>query len=105
LPLGQRDKKISRTKNLVHRANGFGPIRQCGNGLRPTADTGNPLADALLWVKIPGQSDGQCNRGIAGSTTDPEWAALTGIPGFTDPAAGAWFPQQALQLARLAIPN
>jgi endoglucanase len=69
-----------------------------GLGLRPTADTGQPLADAYLWVKTPGQSDGQCNRGIAGSTTDPEWG------GITDPAAGAWFPQQALQLARLATP-
>jgi endoglucanase len=69
-----------------------------GLGLRPTADTGQPLADAYLWIKTPGQSDGQCNRGIAGSTTDPEWS------GITDPAAGAWFPQQALQLARLATP-
>ena len=69
-----------------------------GVGLRPTLNTGMPLVDALLWVKTPGQSDGQCNRGIAGSTTDPEWG------GITDPAAGAWFPQQALQLAQLANP-
>jgi endoglucanase len=69
-----------------------------GLGLRPTADTGVALADAYLWVKTPGQSDGQCNRGIAGSTTDPEWG------GITDPAAGDWFPQQALELARLANP-
>jgi len=69
-----------------------------GLGLRPTANTGVDLADAYLWVKTPGQSDGQCNRGIAGSTTDPEWG------GITDPAAGDWFPQQALQLARLANP-
>ena len=26
---------------------------------RPTA-TGDPLADAFLWVKVPGESDGQC---------------------------------------------
>jgi endoglucanase len=69
-----------------------------GAGLRPTLNTGIPLVDALLWVKTPGQSDGQCNRGIPGSTTDPEWG------GITDPAAGEWFPQQALQLARLANP-
>ncbi|MDQ1564886.1 MAG: endoglucanase, partial [Actinomycetota bacterium] len=49
-------------------------------------------------VKTPGQSDGQCNRGIAGSTTDPEWG------GTVDPAAGDWFPQQALQLAQNAVP-
>jgi endoglucanase len=69
-----------------------------GLGLRPTTHTGVPLADAYLWIKTPGQSDGQCNRGIAGSTTDPEWG------GIVDPAAGDWFPQQALQLAHLANP-
>ena len=69
-----------------------------GLGLRPTGRTGSPLADAYLWIKTPGQSDGQCNRGVTGSTTDPEWG------GIVDPAAGAWFDQQALELARLASP-
>jgi endoglucanase len=69
-----------------------------GLGLRPTATTGVALADAYLWIKTPGQSDGQCNRGIAGSATDPEWG------GIVDPPAGDWFPQEALQLARLADP-
>ncbi|MCW2507665.1 MAG: Glucanase [Modestobacter sp.] len=71
-----------------------------GLGGRPVAvpDPAFPLVDAFLWVKTPGQSDGQCNRGVAGSTTDPEWG------GITDPAAGAWFRQQALQLAQLAAP-
>ncbi|GGL96905.1 glycoside hydrolase family 6 protein [Nakamurella endophytica] len=70
-----------------------------GLGLRPTARTGHAWIDAYLWIKTPGQSDGQCNRGVAGSTTDPEWG------GITDPAAGAWFGQQALQLVRLANPR
>jgi endoglucanase len=69
-----------------------------GLGPRPTADTGTALADAFLWVKVPGESDGSCNRGISGSTTDPEWG------GIVDPAAGVWFPAQALQLAQLARP-
>jgi endoglucanase len=69
-----------------------------GLGARPTADTGNALVDAYLWAKVPGESDGSCNRGVSGSTTDPEWG------GTVDPAAGAWFPQQALQLAQLANP-
>lgn len=69
-----------------------------GLGLRPTTNTGNDLVDAYLWVKIPGESDGSCNRSVAGSTTDPEWG------GIVDPAAGEWFPQQALQLAQLANP-
>jgi endoglucanase len=69
-----------------------------GLGARPAAApvAGNPLVDADLWIKIPGESDGQCTRGTAGPA-DPDW-------GLTDPAAGEWFPQQALQLARLASP-
>ena len=74
-----------------------------GLGTRPTASTGVPLLDAYLWIKVPGESDGSCNRGGA-SNVDPEWAALTGNPAFVDPAAGQWFPEQALQLARLASP-
>jgi endoglucanase len=30
-------------------------------GARPTANTGNVLVDALLWVKTPGESDGECD--------------------------------------------
>jgi endoglucanase len=32
-------------------------------GTPPTAHTGNPLVDALLWIKPPGASDGTCNGG------------------------------------------
>lgn len=67
-----------------------------GVGIPPTADTGNALVDAYLWAKVPGESDGQCTRGTAGPA-DPEW-------GITDPVAGEWFPQQALELAQLANP-
>ena len=54
-----------------------------GRGLgRPdTASTGDPRADALLWIKAPGESDGLCNGG---------------------PTAGVWWPQYALGLARRA---
>jgi endoglucanase len=68
-----------------------------GIGARPTADTGVPLVDAYLYVKTIGESDGQCNRGIPGGTVDPEY-------GIVDPAAGAWWPEQALGLVRLANP-
>lgn len=67
-----------------------------GTGAHPTLNTGDPLQDAELWVKIPGESDGQCTRGTAGPD-DPE-------RGYPDPAAGAWFPQQALELERNANP-
>lgn len=32
-------------------------------GVHPTMNTGNPLIDAFLWVKPPGESDGTCNDG------------------------------------------
>jgi endoglucanase len=70
-----------------------------GLGYRPTANTGTPLLDAYLWVKIPGESDGACTRGLgpAGETVDPEW-------GLIDPGAGQWFPEMALDLAQNANP-
>ncbi|HEY6457196.1 MAG TPA: glycoside hydrolase family 6 protein [Steroidobacteraceae bacterium] len=99
-----------------------------GLGLRPTANTSSvsPLLDAYLWVKTPGQSDGQCDMAggvrnwdnsaytppisgwpLASSTLftqfDPLWSLQVGAV-LTDPAAGAWFPQQALGLAQLANP-
>jgi len=52
-----------------------------GLGLPPTTTPGLAPLDALLWIKTPGESDGTCNGG---------------------PAAGVWWPEQALGLARLA---
>jgi len=86
-----------------------------GVGLRPSANTGVALLDAYLWVKVPGESDGQCDSAggarawdyyqynpwnltsSAQTSFDPLW-------GMVDPAAGAWFPAQALQLAQNANP-
>ena len=70
-----------------------------GLGYRPTANTGVSLVDAYLWIKIPGESDGECTRGLGpgGTTVDPEWGRI-------DPAAGAWFPEMALDLAPFANP-
>jgi endoglucanase len=50
-------------------------------GLAPTTNTGNPLVDAYLWIKQPGESDGTCNGG---------------------PKAGQWWPEYALGLAQRA---
>ena len=47
-------------------------------GQTPTTHTGNPLVDAFLWVKAPGESDGTCGGG---------------------PAAGKWWAEYALGLA------
>ncbi len=48
-------------------------------GMAPTASAGRALADAYLWIKPPGESDGACNGA---------------------PAAGRWWPEYALDLAR-----
>lgn len=50
-------------------------------GPAPTADTADPAVDAYLWVKTPGESDGECNGG---------------------PSAGAWWPEYVLDLAARA---
>ncbi|PJJ71952.1 endoglucanase [Diaminobutyricimonas aerilata] len=67
-----------------------------GAGLTPTTETGEPLIDAYFWIKVPGESDGQCYRGTGGPE-DPE-------RGMIDPAAGQWFPEQARELVELAEP-
>lgn len=51
-------------------------------GRPPTADTGEPALDAYLWIKRPGESDGECKGG---------------------PAAGQWFQARAVEMARNAV--
>ncbi|CAK4174732.1 unnamed protein product [Aphanomyces euteiches] len=51
--------------------------RLAGMGVPPTSNTGNPLVDHFLWIKVPGESDGQCT----GQSAD----AMIG------PAAGSFF--------------
>ncbi|MFF3464284.1 glycoside hydrolase family 6 protein [Streptomyces sp. NPDC001984] len=48
-------------------------------GEPPTTKTADPLVDAYLWVKRPGESDGECKGG---------------------PKAGAWWSTYALKLAK-----
>ena len=67
-----------------------------GLGPRPTANTGVPLLDAYLWIKLPGASDGECFRWTAGPL-DP-------ARNMADPAAGKWFPEMALELVHNAAP-
>jgi endoglucanase len=51
-------------------------------GALPSTNTASPFADAYLWVKTPGQSDGRCNGG---------------------PDAGTWWADYALELSRMAV--
>lgn len=69
-----------------------------GLGLKPTLSTGNPYVDAFLWVKIPGESDGQCTRWAPDGGIDP-------VRGYADPAAGDWFNEMALELVHNANPE
>lgn len=48
-------------------------------GETPTTNTGEDLVDAYLWIKRPGESDGDCKGG---------------------PKAGDWWPEYALGLAK-----
>src|SRR5882757_3003370 len=51
-------------------------------GQRPTTNTAGAHADAYLWIKWPGESDGECDRG--------------------DPYSGLFMPDYAIDLARNA---
>jgi endoglucanase len=92
-------------------------LRGAGAGARPTTSTGVELVDAFVWIKTAGESDGQCSAagGVRGwdyslysepgwPTTSATQANFDPLWGRVDPAAGAWFPEQALELARLAVP-
>ena len=88
-----------------------------GLGTPSTASTSVPLLDAYLWIKTPGQSDGACDAAggarawdyaaytLRGWPTDPNAQSLFDpLWALDDPAAGAWFPQEALTLAKQANP-
>ena len=90
-----------------------------GLGLRPTPNTGVALVDAYLWVKTPGESDGACASGTDNTgprawdyTAYNQWnvaaadqATFDPLWGMVDPAAGAWFEEQTLQLIKNADPS
>jgi endoglucanase len=68
--------------------NGLGPGSTWCNppgravGDAPTSATGDPAADAFLWIKRPGESDGSCNGG---------------------PPAGQWWAEEALGLVQRSV--
>jgi endoglucanase len=43
-------------------------------GARPSAATADPVVDAYVWVKRPGESDATCNGGPSAGTFWPEYA-------------------------------
>jgi endoglucanase len=88
-----------------------------GLGFRPTVNTGVPLLDAYVWIKSPGVSDGTCNAENSTRAWDYSLYTQSGWPtdaagqatfdplwGLVDPVANTWFPQMALEQAKLASP-
>lgn len=59
-------------------------VKNAGIGVLPTASTGYEHIDYFVWVKPPGESDGECS----GQSTD----TLSG------PSAGTFFPEHFVQL-------
>lgn len=62
---------------------------RAGYGVRPTARTNSTLVDAIVWVKPPGESDGECGPEIEGEKA---------------PGAGRWWDGYAQQAVLLADP-
>ncbi|MEO9120236.1 MAG: glycoside hydrolase family 6 protein [Solirubrobacteraceae bacterium] len=81
--LGGKHFLVDTSRNGQGRASDSQWCNPSGRGLGIPASTvtGDPLADALFWVKSPGESDGTCNSG---------------------PTAGSWWPEYALGLAQRA---
>ena len=61
-------------------------VYPAGFGSPPTTATDNSLVDSIVWVKVPGESDGRC-----------------GMPGA--PRAGGWFEAYAQMLVENAHPD
>ncbi|KAF9264595.1 cellulase [Marasmius fiardii PR-910] len=76
-------------------------VNGAGFGVRPTSNTGNSLADAFVWAKPGGESDG---------TSDPSAQRYDSFCGKADafkpsPEAGQWNQAYFEMLLRNAIPS
>ncbi|CAG8886221.1 unnamed protein product [Penicillium egyptiacum] len=76
-------------------------VKGTGFGVRPTTETGDALADAFVWVKPGGESDG---------TSDTSAARYDAHCGYSDalqpaPEAGTWFQAYFAQLVQNANPS
>ncbi|RHY07093.1 hypothetical protein DYB25_009548 [Aphanomyces astaci] len=64
--------------------------RSAGIGAPPGTDTGHPLVDYNLWLKVPGESDGTCS----GRTPDAQEGPSAGLffpDGFASLWDNSWF--------------
>ncbi|KAG5952316.1 CENP-B Cbh2 [Claviceps sorghi] len=72
-----------------------------GFGIRPSADTGDELLDAFVWVKPGGDSDGTSDRNAA--RYDFHCRSEDALQ--PAPEAGAWFQAYFVQLLKNANPS
>lgn len=72
-----------------------------GMGRPPTAQPGIPFADALFWIKPPGESDGISTPGSP--RFDPK-CAQQGASWTGAPEAGEWFDASFVELVQKAQP-
>ena len=79
--VGGKHFLIDTSRNGLGRTSEWCNARGQALGVAPTTNTGHPLVDAFLWVKVPGESDGTCGGG---------------------PRAGSWWNEIALELSRAA---
>ena len=79
--LGGKHFIIDTSRNGLGTATTWCNARGQALGVTPTTNTGHPLVDAFLWIKVPGESDGTCSGG---------------------PRAGSWWNEIAIELSRAA---
>jgi endoglucanase len=79
--LGGKHFIIDTSRNGLGTATTWCNARGQALGVTPTTNTGHPLVDAFLWIKVPGESDGTCGGG---------------------PRAGSWWNEIAVELSRAA---
>lgn len=75
-------------------------IKSAGLGLLPTANTGNLLIDAFLWLKTPGESDGCSPAGQNCTRYDYMCSSIDSLT--PSPEAGKWFDAEIKMLAKNA---
>ncbi|QRV85611.1 glycoside hydrolase family 6 protein [Ceratobasidium sp. AG-Ba] len=94
------DQGRSGNQNVTRRSTDWCNFRYAGLGIRPTASTGNSLLDAILWVKPPGESDGNSNP--TSSHYDINCASNTSYIPSPDP--GSWISGAFRSMVELATP-
>jgi cellulose 1,4-beta-cellobiosidase len=75
--------------------------KSAGFGPRPTTSTPSSLVDAIVWVKLGGESDGTSNTGSA----HYEPSCATSDAKVPSPEAGVWFQAYFIDLVNYANPS